>query len=248
MALRILAWNLNHRARQKAIPPRLVEVITALDVDVIVLNEYVHGEKRVAFLAELSDRGYPYYKVSQVTPVGENHVLIASRSPVEHGSIKAPPIEKSIPSNFLHIVLPQNGCERVGLRIPEYSDGPKIKRACRNWIIETASTLKERPSVMIGDFNTDPDDPSALCADCIEKLTGDGWQLASPREGASWWWSNKAKNCVVPFRIDHAFVSQHFEVSDSRYVSDFGGVGSLGNGKEFLSDHAPLLIVIKKMS
>ena len=178
MALRILAWNLNHRARQKAIPPRLVEVIAALDVDVIVLNEYVHGEKRVAFLAELADRGYPYYKVSQVTPVGENHVLIASRSHVEHGSIQAPPIEKSIPSNFLHIVLPQNGCEIVGLRIPEYSDRPKIKRACWNWIIGTASTLKERPSVMIGDFNTDPDDPSASprIASRSSRVTAGNWR------------------------------------------------------------------------
>ena len=241
MALRIVAWNLNHKTRQKAIPPRLVEVLGSINADVFVLNEYVHGDKRPPFLAQLSERGYPFWQVSRVTPVGENHVLIASRHRIEHGTIQAPPIEKSVPSNFLHVVLPQDGCEILGLRIPDYSKEPDTKRACWNWIIETASVTKNRPFVMIGDFNTDPDDPSTLCKNCIGKLIDDGWQLASPKEGSSWW-STKGK----PFRIDHAFVSQHFNVLESRYVAELGGLSSLGSDRNSLSDHAPLLIEIQQ--
>ncbi len=244
MSLRVLGWNLNHRARVKAIPPKLVEAIASFEPDVIVLNEYVHRETRRPFLDEVAERGLPHWLISHVTPLGENHVLIASRTPIEAGSIRAPDIAPSVPSNFLHVILPQDGCEILGLRIPDYGKEPKTKRACWNWIIETASIVKNRPFVMIGDFNTDPDDPSTLCKDCIGKLTDDGWQLASPKDGASWW-TLKDK---VPCRIDHAFVSQHFTVLESRYVSDLGALGSIGHSKEALTDHAILLIDIERMA
>ena len=243
MSLRVLGWNLNHRAKAKAIPLTLVDAIASLRPDLIVLTEYVHGAARRPFLDQLAERGLPYWLVSHVTPLKENHVLIASRTPIEAGSIQAPPIEKSVPSNFLHVILPQNGYEILGLRIPDYSKQPKIKRACWDWIIETAATVKDRPFVLIGDFNTDPDDPDALCRDCIGKLTDGGWQLASPSEGASYW-TVKGKPC----RLDHAFVSQHFTILESRYVSDLGALGSIGHSKDALSDHAILLIDIEPLT
>jgi endonuclease/exonuclease/phosphatase family metal-dependent hydrolase len=236
-----MAWNLNHRARAKAIHPKLVEAIASLAADVIVLDEYVHGDTRRPFLDQLAEHDLSYQLVSHITPQGENHVLIASRSPIELGSIQARAIEKSMPSNFLHVLLPRYGCEILGLRIPDYSKRPKMKRTCWDWIIEMAATVKDRPFVMIGDFNTDPDDPSSLCRDCIAKLADNGWQLASPKEGASWWSTNRK-----PFRIDHAFVSRHLDVLESRYVAGFGGFGSLGNDEDSLSDHAPLLIEIER--
>jgi hypothetical protein len=121
MGLRILAWNLNHRARAKAIPSCLADVIASLEPDVIVLTEYVHRDTRRPFLDQLADRGLPNSLVSQVTPLGENHVLIASRTPLELGFIQAPAIAPSVPSNFLHVNLPQKGCEILGLRVPDFS-------------------------------------------------------------------------------------------------------------------------------
>jgi endonuclease/exonuclease/phosphatase family metal-dependent hydrolase len=240
MSLRVLAWNLNHRAKAKVIPPALADAIASLEPDVIVLNEYVHGDSRYPFLEQLAERGFPHWQVSRVTPLRENHVLIAARNAVELGSIQAPGIEKSIPSNFPHAILPQDGCEVLGLRIPDYSSHPKTKRACWNWIIETAASVKDHPFVLIGDFNTDPDDPDALCRDCIGKLTDGGWQMASPKEGASYWTINGN-----PRRLDHAFVSQQSTVLESRYVSDLGALGSIGRSKDALSDHAILLIEIR---
>jgi endonuclease/exonuclease/phosphatase family metal-dependent hydrolase len=241
MSLRVLSWNLNHRARAKAIPSTLADSIASLKPNVIVLNEYVHGDSRQPFLEQLAKRGFPYWQVSHVTPLRQNHVLIPSRTPIDLGCIKAPAIEKFIPSNFLHVSLPHEGCEILGLRIPDYSNDPKTKRACWNWIIETATTVKDRPFVLIGDFNTDPDDPDALFRDCPGRLIDGGWQLASPGEGASYW-TVKGK----PYRLDHAFVSQHFTVLESRYVSDFGALGSIGHSKDALSDHAILWIDIER--
>ena len=139
------------------------------------------------------------------------------------------------------MILPQEGCEILGLRIPDYSKEPKIKRTCWDWIIETATTVKNRPFVLIGDFNTDPDDPDALCRDCIGTLTDGGWQLASPGEGASYWTVKGNSR-----RLDHAFVSQSLTVLDSRYVSHFGALGMIGFTKDALSDHAILVIDIER--
>jgi endonuclease/exonuclease/phosphatase family metal-dependent hydrolase len=153
--VRVLTWNLNHRTRAKAIPSIVADSIASLEPDLIVLTEYVHGATRRPFLDQLAERGLGYHLVSQVTPPRENHVLIVSRSPIELGSIQAPAIAPSVPSNFLHVILPQEQCEILGLRVPDYSKEPTIRRACWDWIIETAMTVKDRPFVLIGDFNTD---------------------------------------------------------------------------------------------
>ncbi len=244
VGLRVLGWNLNHRARARAIPAMLVDAIASLQPDVIVLNEYVHGDSRQPFLEQLARRGFPYWQVSRVTPLGENHVLIASRGPVEFGHIQAPALEKSMPSNFLHVILRQDGCEILGLRIPDYSNDPKTKSACWNWINETASTVRDRPFVLIGDFNTDPDDPESLCKGCIGTLTDGGWQMASPAKEEASFWTVKGRPC----RLDHAFVSRHFTVLESRYVCDLGVLGSVGRTKGALSDHAILLMDIELMA
>ena len=219
MRLRVLAWNLNHRARAKAIPSTLADAIASLKPDVIVLNEYVHGDSRRPFLDQLAERGLPHWLVSHDTPLGENHVLIASRTPIEAGDIRAPAIAPSVPSNFLHVILPKEHCEILGLRIPEYSKQPKFKRACWDWIIKTATTAKDRPFVLIGDFNTDPGDPGALCRDCIGKLMMTDGYWHHPR-------GNELLDGErqVPCRIDHASLvnTSLFWSPDTCPTSDHG--------------------------
>ena len=63
--------------------------------------------------------------------------------------------------------------------------------------------MKDRPFVMIGDFNTDPNYSPSRCGDCIKRLVDDGWQLATPAGGSSFWTLNGNAVC-----IDHAFVSR----------------------------------------
>ena len=234
--MRIVAWNINHRAREKKIADQLAEAIASLDPDVIVLTEYVHGPSRATFHASLVQHGFCHLLMSERTP-RENQVLIAARSALEAGPIFAPAIAPSVPSNALHVRLPQDGLEILGIRLPDYSRDLKTKRACWDWIIQTANAVKDRPFVIIGDFNTDPKYPPSECGDRIGRLVDSGWQLGSPPDGASFW--SLGGHAV---RIDHAFVSRHLVVERAAYVTSFGQYVFVGKELGALSDHAVLSI------
>jgi endonuclease/exonuclease/phosphatase family metal-dependent hydrolase len=237
-AVRIVAWNVNHRRLEKAIPDRMIEAIASLGPDVVVLTEYVHGRSRDGFLLRLADHGLSNWLVTERRP-GENQVLIAARTPLERGPIRAPEVERYMPSSALHIRMPQEGIEVLGIRVPDYSKEPENKRAYWNWISETASSVKDRPFVMIGDFNTDPKYERSRCGDCIKTLVDDGWKLAAPPDGSSFW---PVRGDGV--RIDHAFVSSHYAVERALYVQQLGDYIFAGKGSGALSDHAALVIDI----
>jgi endonuclease/exonuclease/phosphatase family metal-dependent hydrolase len=241
LSMRLMTWNVNHRAKAKAIPPKMPKIIASLQPDLIVLTEYVHGESRRSFLAQLAAGGLRHWLTSRVALRGENHVLVASRTPIVHGGIEAPAIAPSVPSNALHVILPHEGIEIVGLRVPDYSKQRTIKRACWDWIVEMARAIKDRPSVVLGDFNTDPKYPPSSCGDCINAVVAIGWQLASPTDGGSYWSLKNGSPC----RIDHAFVSSHFTVIDTKYVTEFEGQKFVGVGPKAISDHAILAIDVE---
>jgi len=136
--VKIIAWNINHRTLEMAIPDQMVEALVSLTPDVIVRTEYVHGPSRGSFLATLAKHGFGHWCVSDPWPQ-ENQVLIAARTDLERGSIRAPEIDRSVPSNVLHVHLPQDGVEILGLRVPDHSKDAKTKRACWDWILETAA-------------------------------------------------------------------------------------------------------------
>ena len=71
-----------------------------------------------------------------------------------------------------------------------------------------------------------------------------GWVLATPSDGASFFDVRYGRPC----RIDHAFVSRHFTVLGSQFVSEFGGRSFIGITRSHLSDHAILLIDIELTS
>jgi hypothetical protein len=96
--MRLITWNVNLRTRAKAIPRELPKIIASLDPDLVVFTEYVHGASRQSFLAQLAGLGLPYWLVSRATPKGENHVLVASRTPIVAGAIEAPAIAPSVPT------------------------------------------------------------------------------------------------------------------------------------------------------
>jgi len=234
--VKIVAWNINHRIREKAIPDQMIEAIVSLGPDVVVLTEYVHGPSRGSFLAGLAQHGFGNWLVSERRP-RENQVLIAARTDLEPGSIRAPEIAPSVPSNALHVRLPQDGVEILGLRVPDYSKDAKTKRACWDWIIRTAAPVRDRPFVIIGDLNTDPRYPRSRCGDCIKRLIDDGWQLASPPDGSSFWTLNGDA-----VRIDHAFVSKLLGVERAAYVTKSDRHVFVGKEPDALSDHAALSI------
>jgi endonuclease/exonuclease/phosphatase family metal-dependent hydrolase len=236
--MRLVHWNINHRTREKRIPPALVDALAALEADLVVLTEYVHGPTRASFIDALSAAGLGHH-VSSVLAPGEYLVLIAARAPLERGDIVAPPIAASVPSNALHVRSATLGVDVLGMRLPDYSRKPALRRACWDWILETANAARNRPFVILGDLNTDPAYPRARCGDRLGMLVERGWQHALPAEGDSYWGPGGAAR-----RLDHAFVTPHFAVTAARYVTTVDGHQLGGRGPLALSDHAALLIDI----
>jgi hypothetical protein len=204
------------------------------------LTEYFHGPWQDGFLVRLAQHGFCNWRLSE-RKGRENQVLIAARIAVEPGPIRAPEIERYMPSSALHIRMPQQEIEVLGIRIPEYNKQLKYKRAYWNWIIETARSVKDRPFVIIGDFNTDPKYSRSRCGECIGRMVDDGWQLAAPPDGSSFWTVNGHS-----VRIDHAFVSRHFTVERASYVTKLGEYVFAGKDAGALSDHAALSIDIAR--
>ena len=236
--MKILTWNINHRIREKKIPDRMVQAITSLNPHVIVLTEYVPGASRDGFKEKLSSSGMPYMFESAATP-RQNHIFIASKSPLVPGEISAPAIHEALPSNVLHLRLPEEGFDILGVRIPDYSRLPRIRRASWDWLLATASSVKNNPFILTGDFNTDPGYPKSRCGDCIGRLINDGWRDAIPSTGCSYW---SLRGSGV--RIDHAFITDHFTILHTRYITEENGFVYAGRGRNALSDHAALCIDI----
>lgn len=237
--MRILAWNVNHRTTQKRIPPDMAVAIGSLSPDVVVLTEYVPGPSREQFIADIDAAGLSYILTSLRVP-GQNSVLIASRMPIEAGHIHAPAIAPALPSNVLHVHLPESGIDVLGLRIPDYSGTPALRRACWDWIQEVAREIHQRPSTILGDLNTDPTYSPARCGDRFARMEDEGWHHAKP-PGSSYWTLKGG----LGKQLDHAFFSPHFRVLAAEYVREFRGFTFAGANPGAMSDHAALLVTIE---
>ncbi len=234
--MRLLTWSINNRARPKRIPPELTQAIHRLKPDVAVLTEYVHGPSEDRFLCDLKNIGLSHTCVSSNSP-GQNQVLIAAGHRLEEGDIRAPAIHESAPSNALHVCLPGVDLEILGLRVPDFSREPPLRRRFWDWILKTACAVQERPFVILGDFNTDPSYPPARCGDRFDILAAMGWRHAP--SGPTFW---TPRGHAV--RIDHAFVSKDLTIGGSLAVRSDGPFVFAGKGGGALSDHAALWVDI----
>jgi endonuclease/exonuclease/phosphatase family metal-dependent hydrolase len=235
--VRLLTWNVNHRVRERRIPPEMAPAIFALEPDVVVLTEFVDGPSRAPFYQALSDVGLRH-RLCSASSGRHNRVMIASRTPIDPGNIVAPPIAPSVPSNVLHARVPALGLEVLGVRIPDFGRKPALRRACWDFLLENARAVSERPFVILGDLNTDPRYPRARCGDRIGMLVESGWRHAAPDSGGSYWTPNGNE-----VRIDHAFASQLVVVRNSSYVKELGDFRFAG--KAAMSDHAALVVTVE---
>lgn len=238
--MNLLAWNVNHRTCKKKIPPEMGDAIAAVAPDIISLTEYVSGPSHERFIADLASTGLVHTVISTVTP-RQNSVLIASRTPLLLGEIQGPPICPSLPSNVLHVVVPNLDLEVSGLRVPDYSKTPALRRDCWDWILATAREVCHRPFVLLGDLNTDPDYPRSRCGDRLDRMETEGWQRAKPA-GSSYWTVRGGEGR----RLDHAFVTGHFRILRSAYITESGPFTFAGKGSEAISDHAALLVELSR--
>lgn len=235
--LRVLTWNLNHRARPRSIAATVATVIGTLAPDVAVLTEYVEGKSHAAFIQELAAVGLEHFSHSARVK-GQNQILIASRLSLRSGHLLAPALDAALPSNVLHVELVEPRLDIVGIRVPAYEQ--RLPREqCWKWLVETGQQFLERPAVLIGDFNVDP---SSRYGQSIRDLVASGWQHGWQDD----WWSFRSLKGFTS-RIDHAFVSPRIHLEQAKYVA-VSGEHILAGDPTALSDHAALVIDVSVSS
>lgn len=241
LGMRLLTWNLNHRAARRAIPNWVPVAIGDQQPDLAVLTEYVEGAGHDGFLSALADLGLSYPMASRRT-ARQNQVLIVSRLPIACGQLIGPAIHPAVPSNILHVVVPGLSFHLLGCRVPAFDQGASgraLKRAVWEWLIQAGQRLEAQPAAITGDLNTAIGDSAKDCGDMVLALAQSGWQHAIPDTGCSW----KAPRSATERRIDHTFLSPSIAEAQARYVWDFeamlpGGVpGVVGT-----PDHAMLVV------
>ncbi|HET9236139.1 MAG TPA: endonuclease/exonuclease/phosphatase family protein [Oligoflexus sp.] len=236
--MRIITWNVNHRTKEVPIRSGLIEALLALEADVMIITEFVPGKSRTAFYQALSDGGYPFTIISEHLR-GHNTIFIASRFPLTKGDLVAPSLMKAMTPNALHVRLPSVGIEILGVRLPL-----PVKKEHHflwwEWVLASASSVRELPLVIIGDFNVDSRNrrfPKWKWSDPVQKLSELGFSLATPSTGFSFFpRADKKKTC-----LDHAFISKDFRLLRAEYVTEISGLRVAGTDGA-VSDHAVLLV------
>lgn len=235
LRMRIITWNLNHRAARRRIPEWVAPTLGAFAPDTAVLTEYVLGADHDRFMAQLAEAGLGHAAWTPPTS-GHNQVLIASRQPLASGRILAPSLHPAVPSNFLHVALPE-GIDVFGFRMPAFSGSEAVlKRTVWAWLLQTLTTAGIGRAILTGDFNTAVTDGANRGGDQMRQMLDAGWTHALPGTGASW------RKGEIRRVIDHVLVHGRIGVERAEFSWQFqdehpdAKAGTVG-----LPDHAILL-------
>jgi hypothetical protein len=221
----------------------VIHAIASLDIDVLVLTEYVDGDHQNGFKDALRDIGFDSLAVSVKAP-RQNQVLLAARTELaDDGLLPLPGHTEAATTNWLHRRLPDWKLEVVGFRAPLYLDADDRTSYWRQ-VEAIAQSGRDRRILFLGDFQLDPSTDTRPCAQIFPRLTGDGFTLAQPKGD----WSCHSGNGNGGTRIDHALATPSLRFSDARYLYKVGRHVLAGptNGTGPLSDHALLSIRIAR--
>ena len=231
----VATWNLNHRIGRTRFRAEAVNVIAALQADVVVLTEYYPRDHESVFRADLSNAGWPYLLASENVGEIANRILIASRLLLEPFPLPLPDFDRQFPPNILCATIPAAGLRVLGVRIPAYirKDKPLILPSW-DWLESTLPGLHDMPTVVAGDLNANVDSPRAQ-GDHFRRILADGWRRCAPKGQGSYFsvkgrWSD----------IDHLLCNGDLDFADARYVTEAGG-WNLAGAAGALSDHAAVL-------
>jgi hypothetical protein len=214
--MRILSWNVNHRAGVRAIPEWLVPAIAAESPDVLVCTEYVRGPQHVEFLKALREVGLRDSDVTAPYHPGANCILVAAREPLLGGPVHPPAhSDPAVQSGFAHVILEQSAIHLFALRRPARSEMSGANAPDCEWLGDAVGTYLTEPSIVIADFAAATGDASD-CDEEIGALMPRGWRLVSAREGASPYVPHGSER-----RLQLAFVSPRLSVSSAEYSRRF---------------------------
>lgn len=225
--LRLVTWNVGYKKTRAPLTPAMGSTLAATGADVLVLTDYV-DEPHATFRSALHAAGLKHRKTTPAVD-GQRQVLIAAREPLELGEVEGSDLTAATRPNWLH-VRTASGVDVVGFRVPMISKAGG-RAEYWEWLLSAAlPQLKEKPSVLLGDFNV-----GSHYRPLMHAVAG-GWQLATPSGG----WSFKGKK-GKPVAIDHALISPHFRITNAEYVETLGGVVLAGTDAA-RSYHAALVV------
>jgi endonuclease/exonuclease/phosphatase family metal-dependent hydrolase len=238
--MRILSWNLNHRAARRRIPDWIVRAIVDQSPDVVVLTEYVMGPDHERFVMALRDAGFIGACTSD-RPARQNQVFVAAREPLRRIDVPIwDCLSPAVPSNILHVQLQESGIDVVGFRMPAFSRAARpSKEKTWEWLTNVAAPLLGGRAVIAGDFNTAPEDADAFCGDRLRTFVDAGWRHARPASGFSWRHARSGRER----QIDHLFHSPRLTAFRSDYSWAFHALDpEAAAGKVGRPDHAMLIV------
>lgn len=241
-------WNLNFRRDVAG----QMEALLANGPDVVVLQE-----ARAASFGALAEyfaaAGLAHFATSASSLHGfrmARYVAVASRFPFE----PAAPVEGPAPETAvcLQVAAPGEPFELVGVYVPSIARKDGVKVPTQHAMHARMAAAKDQPHLICGDFNSPMAEsvdgevtlffkPSrqveyagerALMHGLVELGMRDafrdcnGWEVDAP----SWFWKNRGR--TGGYRLDHIFVSPHFEVNRCWYDHSVREAG--------LSDHSAM--------
>ncbi len=270
--MRVLAWNIGWNSG----PQKIEAVAAAVDAmapDIAFFSEWSPLPTRTiaggrlrsnachALGDLLRDGGLAHQSHEHVSNRGgkdagwrQNYwgILSASRAPIEKVDT-VPPLDGA--GSWLEVML-ESGVSVVGLRQLAWDghDLP-IRRAHWTWMVEQFDRLKDTPSIVIGDFNTEMPAVggprrTAFGDDLLWSMTDErGWRdpfdVVGLPKGPTYWKSVNGK------RLDYAFLSPALIATttgieavtelDGRRISG-PARDALGEPTHRLADHAPLVL------
>jgi endonuclease/exonuclease/phosphatase family metal-dependent hydrolase len=238
--LHLAAWNLNHRTGKKSIPVAVIHALASLDIDVLVLTEYVDGDHLAGFKDSLKDIGFEGLAVSVKAP-RQNQVLLAARTALaDDGLLPLPGHTEAATTNWLHRRLPGYNLEVVGFRAPMYLTADD-RGGYWNQVETIIRAARDRRVIFLGDFNCDPHADTRPSAALFPRLLAEGFTLANPKGD----WSCHSGNGHGGTRIDHALASPGLAIAEAKYLYKSGRhvlAGPARGDEAALSDHALLSV------
>jgi Exonuclease III len=183
--MKLLAWNLNHRAARRRIPAWIATTIAEQSPDVLILTEYVEGPDHASFRDTLRAQGLGNYSLTS-QPGGENQLLIASRDAQHRSQLNVPNIHPSVPPNVLEVSLKSSELTVLGFRMPAFKPKDRVlKRQTWNWLLSESDRLRARPALIVGDFNTAPGDSKAYCVIVWKNSSAAGGSTRAQHQGTA---------------------------------------------------------------
>jgi hypothetical protein len=223
-------WNLNNRAGKHWFCPEAAGVAIALDVDVLVFTEFFPKPKEDEgpFRATLKNAGWTEQLSTQPSEVA-NRVLIVSKLPLVPMPLKMPTFDGTFPANLLGIRLVSIGLSVVGLRIPAYSGKTAhLLLPAWEWLEATTASLRNSPSVIIGDLNLETSAMASRGGDHFRRILANGWHRATPNRPTFFIGDRGVSE------IDHILATSHCIITDAKCFQDSA-----------ISDHAALVCQIE---